>query len=201
MLVSPPHDTRPLPTFPSSHACLSDVFRAQLRQGVTAGQHPVDLEIRIALDAIALVVEIRQHGVHEVSLLLDATGGLELGQPDRTSTGHGLGILDMLLEGVDTVLIGIAVPVDGDEIDLAARARGHEFRQPVETRCAAAVAHGRRADLDLVAEFLHVVPGGGGFFGGHVGLGAEVGLVETEDVGRAVGDGLLDVGLPVREVV
>ena len=107
----------------------------------------------------------------------------------------------MLLEGIDTILIGIAIPMDGDEIDLTARARGHEFLQPVESGVAATVAHGRRADLDLVAEFLHVVPSAGGFFGAHVGLGAEVGLVEAEDVGRAVGDGLVDVGLPVREVV
>ena len=107
----------------------------------------------------------------------------------------------MLLEIRDTVFVGVAVPMDGDEIDLAARARGQEFREPVEARGAAAVAHGRGADLDLVAEFLHVVPRGRGFFRAHVGLGAEVGLVEAEDVGCAVGDGRVDVRLPVRQVV
>ena len=58
------HDTRPLLlplqlALPSSYACLSNIFRAQLRQGVATGQNPVDLEIRIALDTIVLVIEIR----------------------------------------------------------------------------------------------------------------------------------------------
>lgn len=107
----------------------------------------------------------------------------------------------MLLEGLDAVFVRIAVPVDGDEIDLAARAGGEEFREPVEARGAAAVADGRGADFDFVAEFLQVVPRAGGFFGAHVGLGAEVGLVEAEDVGCAVGDGAVDVGFPVGQVV
>ncbi len=92
--------------------------------------------------------------------------------------------------------------MDSQEINLAARARSHEALQPVEARGAIAVAHRGRADLDLAAELLHVgFPCVGGVLGGHVGLGGEVGLVEAEDVGRAVGDGGVGVFDPLGEML
>lgn len=90
--------------------------------------------------------------------------------------------------------------MDGHEIDLAARARGHEALQPSQAGRAVAVADRRRTDLDFAAELLHVVPRAGGVLRGHVGLGREIGLVEAEDVGGAVVDGGVDVVGPFREV-
>ena len=119
------------PTLPSPFRKVSDnsidVLAPQLAQRIPTGQNPIDLVIRIPLHAIALIIQIRQHLIHEISLLLHAATGLELSQPDRALARHGLGVLDVLLERLDAVLVRVAVPMDGHEVDLAARARGHEF--------------------------------------------------------------------------
>ena len=192
-----PHAPLPLPQVCGNSV---DVLGPQLRQRIPTGQNPIDLVIRIPLHAIALIVQIRQHLIHEIGLLLHAATGLELSQPDGAPARHGLRFLDVVLERLDAVIVRVAVPMDGDKVDLAARARGHEFLQPGQSDLAAAVAHRGAADLDRVAEFLHVVPRVGGLLGRHVRLGGEVGLVEAEDVGCAVGDGGLDVGFPVWQV-
>ena len=106
----------------------------------------------------------------------------------------------MVLEIRDTVVGGETVPVDGDEVDLAARAPADEIREPVETRGSAAVADGWGTDFDFAAKGLHIGPCIDGFLRRHVGLSGKVGLVEGENVGGAVGDGGVDVVLPLGKV-
>lgn len=87
-----------------------------------------DPEVSVPLDE-GLGVEPRQDGIQEGLLLLCGSARAELGDPDRTVTTSGVGLRDMVLEVLD---VGCSiVPVDGDEIDLAAKgvARIHKVGQ------------------------------------------------------------------------
>lgn len=195
---------RPLPFCPSLSlflAHLRDILASQLRQRIRARENPVNLEVRVPLNSIGRVVKVRQHSVHEVGLVLRAPTRLELRQPDRTPISHSLGILNMLLERLNPKLIRIAVPMDRDEVHLAARTGTHEFLQPVQPHIPTTVAYGGAPNLDLASKLLHVIPCRGCLFGRHVGLSAEVRFVETEDVRCAVRDRLVDVGFPFGQMV
>lgn len=94
---------------------------------------------------------------------------------------------------VDAVA-GAAVPVDVEEVDLAARALLHELAEPGETGGGAAVGDGRGAEFGGPArELLHVcVPAGDGVGRGEVGAAvgeALVRFVEAEEVAGSRGDG------------
>lgn len=113
----------------------------------------------------------------------------------------------MILEVLDAVVGGKAIPVDSEEVDMAARAlceEGSQVREPLVG--VGAVADGWRAQFDGAVvggvEGLHVFhPALDGLADVHVGLGAEVGFVEGEEVFGAGGDGGVGVSFPVRGVV
>lgn len=77
---------------------------------------------------------------------------------------------------------GTAVPVDGDEINVAALALVEELLQPVE----AGGRDGGRSELGVALEGLHVLsPAVHGIVGGHVRLVITVGLIEGQKMATA----------------
>lgn len=97
------------------------------------------------------------------------------------------GLSERLDDIVDVVLVvhgvcGRVVHVDGDAVDGAVNTLVHKGREPRNAHGRGAVGDGRRAELGLTREWLHVrLPRCDGILGAHVGLLAVVRLVETAD--------------------
>ena len=169
--------------------------------------HVISLEIRIPLDAVALIVQPGQHLAQEISLLLITSIGLELRQPDRTTIGNLLRLGDVFFEMVDAVVGRDAVPVDGEEIDMAATAaveEGFEIREPQVFF--GTVADRGGAELEVAVVFLVegfdvLHPAVDALTDVHIGLGGEIRFVESKDVLCTRGDGVFDVGSPVGGMV
>jgi hypothetical protein len=200
-------------------ALVCRLVRITERSGLSAGdEHTLEgTEVRIAIMASAscngsrsqivysplntrLLVQERNHGVHELDLLLGRARARKLRHP------HRLAILLRHLRDVRLEVRHVrrtVVHVHRDRVDRAARARGQEAVHPARAhRGWGAVRDRGRDELDPAGEGLdEVLPGTGGGLGGQVGLGGEVGLVEAEDVGCAGGDGSLGVLLPASGVV
>ncbi len=112
----------------------------------------------------------------------------------------------MVLEVLHAGVGSDTVPVDGEEVDVAAAALLEESGEILETQMrVGAVADRRGTELDVAIVFgvegLHVghpALDGGGYV--HVGLGGEIGLVEGEEMLGAGGDGSFGVGFPARRV-
>jgi hypothetical protein len=122
-------------------------------------------------------------------------GRCELGNPDWLAASNIGGVLDVLLEVSSA--IGSGVPVDRNEVDLAAVTSLEESSEPVETHAACAVGNSRSSELGLAGEGHHPgLVGGSGVLGRHVGLGSHVGFVEGHQVGGTVGDGASGARVP-----
>lgn len=186
-----------------SHSC--SIRGASLGKA-TATDHRFNLEVGIPVHTVALIIQPRQDTLQELRLLIIAARGRELSQPDRAAAGHSLGLPDVVLEVLHAVVGSEAVPVDGEEIDVAATALLEESGEVLETLVrVGAVADGGRTQLDVAVVFgvegLHVghpALDGGGYV--HVGLGGEIGLVESEEMLGAGGDGSFGVLFPARRV-
>lgn len=172
---------------------LSGIRLTQARLGVPTREDPINFVVGITLNPIALIIQPWQNLAHEARLLLLRSRGLELRKPDWTSASHRLRLSDMTLKIRNTLIIGKPIPMYSNEIDLAARALADEIGQPVQACGTTSVADGWGADLNLASKLLHVRPRINSFLRRHIGLSSEVWFVEAENVGRAVGDGRLDV--------
>jgi hypothetical protein len=75
------------------------------------------------------------------------------------------------------------LPVDADEVDVAASTCVHEVTQPIESHTAAAVGHGRRTKVHFFLESFggfHVLfPGRDGRADGHTGTTCAVSTAES----------------------
>ena len=174
-------------------------LRAQIR-AIALNQIPRPIkEIRIPLH-IRHSIQPRQRLPHETLILrvrAPTTVDPELRQPDRQTrlVVRELDVVLQVREGVDVV-----VPVQVDEVDLAAGAVAHEVSQICETAGRSAVGDGGGAEACLPGERHHVgFVGGDGGVDGHAGgvaVVAGVGLVEGHEGGRAGVEGGLRVGGP-----
>jgi len=80
----------------------------------------------------------------------------KLGDPHRSASRHFVGGLDLLLEVVcSSPLVGI--PVDVDEINVAACAVSHEIAKPCKSHGGATIGDGWRTEKSLAGEGLHVL--------------------------------------------
>lgn len=164
-------------------------------------------KVRVALDG-GIGVQPRQHLVDEVGLAAGANIA-KLGDPDGLAAGLGDGLADVVLEigdGVDDAVAGAAVPVDVEEVDLAAAAFTHELAEPGETLGSGGIGDRGGAELGAAArERLYVgVPAGDGVAGGEAGAAPcddDVGLVEAHQVAGSGGDGGRGGGRPACGVV
>ena len=137
---------------------------------------------------------MREDGLEESILGRGIALALELGDPEGSVSARSVSLVDV---GHECGCVAAVVPVDADEVDLAACTRGKEISEPGEAHGATAVGDGWGAELGLAGERHHVGLVSGCCGGGRkVGLAAEVGLVETHQVGGAGGDGLGGCGIP-----
>ena len=186
---------------------LRGVHLAQRGQARAIGQDAIDLEIGVPLD-LGLRLEEGQDLLHEALLGGVVAVGLHLRDPEREAAGALAREFDVVLEVRDALVVGLAVPVDGDEVDRAGRALGQELVEPVQPDVGfgvglvvVAVADRGRAEFGFAGVRLHVLPpGGDGFVGSEVGLRGEVGFVEGEEVGRAFAESTVGILVPVRGV-
>jgi hypothetical protein len=104
----------------------------------------------IAVDiALGGIVQPWQHLVKEVDLLAFVTiSRRKLGDPDRAATTITVGLLDVVLE-ISSVP-PLIVPVDGDEVNFAARAAVYELLHPHQALAVVVVVGDcRSAEFDL----------------------------------------------------
>jgi hypothetical protein len=131
---------------------------------------------------------LRDDGLKERILSSGVALALELGDPEGSVSARCVRLVDVGHEGSGITTV---IPVDADEVDLAACALGKEVSEPGEPHGSSTVGDGWRAKLRLASEGHHV-----GFVtsscccGRKVGLGAEIGLVHAHQVGGASGNGL-----------
>lgn len=179
------------PPFLSRHIRLPSRTQPGPADQKVVGSH----KVRVASDAISRV-QPGQNLIDKVGL---AAGPdiAELGDPDGLAVGLGDGLPDMVFKVRDRhrdAVAGAAVPVDVEEVDLAAGALLHEVAEPGQAGGGAGVGDGRGAEFGGPAgKLLHVcVPAGDGVGRGEGGaaiIEAHVGFVETEEVAGSGGDG------------
>lgn len=175
------------------------VSRTNGAQRVPAGQITIsNEEVGVTLNIAGLIQP--RDGVANESCLRSRinTRLLELGDPDLVDTVAGSEVVclgDVALKvGVD----GIGIPMDGHGGLTALAVAGLEVGlHPCKTHWGATVGDGGGDQFSLVLvrgdPFLVQSSGGGSV---DVGLGVEIGLVESENVCAAAGEGGFDVGGP-----
>ena len=161
-------------------------------------------EVGISLD-IVQTVQPRQDGLHEFRLLLVRGGvgtvlvdGLELGEPNGTTTRGRVGLLDV--GGKVGDIIVLAIPMERDEVDGAAGAVAEELSQPGDAIRCSSVGHGGCAQFHVgTRKRLHEVLVRCRCL--RWGQAGEVGLVECEQMldGAGVDTGR-DVALPSVDI-
>jgi hypothetical protein len=179
------------------------VSRTNGAQRVTAGQITIsDEKVGVTLNVAGLIQP--RDGVANKSSLGSGidTRLLELGDPNLVDTVTGSEVVclgDIALKvGVD----GVGIPVDGHGGLTALAVAGLEVGlHPCQTHRGATVGDGGGDQFSLALvrgdPFLVQSSGGGSV---DVGLGVEIGLVESENVFTAAGEGGFDVGGPSSSV-
>lgn len=129
----------------------------------------------------------------------------KLGDPDGTTSRHGMSSLDLLLEVVGTSPF-VRVPVNVDEIDVAASTVAHEVRKPSQTEGRTSVGHSRGAEKCLASKRLHVLlPSLDSKVHFHArgssASDAKVRLIEAQKMLATSVDGSLCIGWPISEKV
>ena len=166
--------------------------RSRARHEAAGGDHEVGVGLEV-LD----VVKLRDDVGHELRDLVIRAERSELGQPDRLAVADLVGLLEVLEEGIG--VLGLGVPVDIAEVDLAALAGSlaciHEALEPLQTLTGVAtVGDGGSTDESAASIGVHPLNvASGSLLRRDVGLGSMVGLVEAEESL----DTLLELGLAV----
>jgi len=118
----------------------------------------------------------------------------ELSKPNlahAVGIGRGDDVLHVLFEVGK--IGGICIPMEGDKVDfafaIAGLEEGVEPIDPHQWTCPGTVGDGRRSDLGLASQWVHVFDVvGGSSFRVDVGLRAEVRLVEAQHVATTAGN-------------
>lgn len=170
---------------------------------MTAGQITICNEkVGVTLN-VAGLVHPRDGASNKRSLASSINASLlELGDPDLVDTVTGSEVVCFGDVALKVGVGGIGIPVDSHGAVAALAIAGLEVGlHPCETQRGATIRDGRGDQFSLVlvrGDPLLVQSSGGS--GGNVGLGGEIGFVESENVFAAAGEGGVDVDGPSGSV-